>query len=635
MQNLNWLDFSVIIAFFMVIFGIAIYYTKKAGTNTGEFFLSGRNLPWYLAGTAMVAITFAADTPLAVTELIAKNGIGGNWLWWNMAIGAMLTVFFFARLWRRAGVMTDVEFVELRYSGKPAAALRGFRAIYLGLFMNAIVMGWVNKAMEKIFSVTIPEVNGFTLVIIAAVITAIYSSASGLLGTVRTDSFQFVFAITGCIILAVIAVRLPEIGGIVGLKQKIAPQLLEFTPKIGNASLHGVVGGALALTVGAFIAHIGLQWWSSWYPGAEPGGGGYIAQRMMSAKDEKHSLFATLWFTIAHYTIRPWPWILVALVALVIFPRSENPEVLQKQNPAMYQVAEKVFNNQTLEKSDNIVSSTAEFKEFYENYENTIDPGRMYPKMMVRYLPAGLLGLLIAVFLAAYMSTIASQLNWGTSYLVNDFYRRFIKKGKSEKHYVLISRITLILLVIFSLIITKYFLTTISGAWEFIINASAGIGAVLILRWFWWRINAWSEISGMIAPLIIYPIAKYKFGMESPITLYPIVIGSTLVWLIVTYLTKPEKTEVLRKFYRKIHPGGIGWKKIAKDMPEVKGDTGFGRLFLDWACGVALVYSFLFGIGKLIFAEFVPAIIYLSIAVISALIIYFDLKNRGFEELVK
>lgn len=635
MQNLNWLDFSVIIAFFLVIFGIAIYYTKKAGKDTGEFFLSGRNLPWYLAGTAMVAITFAADTPLAVTELIAKNGIGGNWLWWNMAIGAMLTVFFFARLWRRAGVMTDVEFVELRYSGKPAAALRGFRAIYLGLFMNAIVMGWVNKAMEKIFSVTFPEINGFTLVIITATIIAIYASMSGLLGTSRTDSFQFVFAITGCIILAVIVVRLPEIGGIVALKEKIAPQLLEFTPRIGNVSLHGVAGGALALTVGAFIAHIGLQWWSSWYPGAEPGGGGYIAQRMMSAKDEKHSLFATLWFTIAHYAIRPWPWIIVALVALVVFPRSENPEVLQKQNPAMYQIAEKVYNNQTLEKSDKVTFSTVEFQEFYENYENTIDPGRMYPKMMVRYLPAGLLGLLIAVFLAAYMSTIASQLNWGTSYLVNDFYRRFISSKKSEKHYVLISRITLILLVIFSLIITKYFLTTISGAWEFIINASAGIGAVLILRWFWWRINAWSEISGMIAPLIIYPIAKYKFGMESPITLYPIVIGSTLVWLIVTYLTKPEKREVLRKFYKKVHPGGVGWKKIAKNMPEVKGDTGFGRLFIDWLCGVALVYSFLFGIGKLIFAEFIPAIIYLLISIISALIIYFDLKNRGFDELVK
>ncbi|MEA1987324.1 MAG: sodium:solute symporter family protein [Candidatus Marinimicrobia bacterium] len=635
MENLNWLDFSVIIVFFAIIFGIAIYYTKKAGKNTDEFFLSGRNLPWYLAGTAMVAITFAADTPLAVTELIAKNGIGGNWLWWNMAVGAMLTVFFFARLWRRAGVMTDVEFVELRYSGKPAKALRGFRAIYLGLFMNAIVMGWVHKAMEKIFSITVPELDAFTVVIVLAIIISLYASASGLVGTSRTDSFQFVFAIIGCIILAVIVVRLPEIGGVVALKSKLAPSLLSFTPKIGNVSMNGVAGGALALTVGAFIAHIGLQWWSSWYPGAEPGGGGYIAQRMMSAKDEKHSLFATLWFTIAHYAIRPWPWIIVALVALVIFPRSENPEVLQKQNPAMYQVAVKVFNNQDLDNSDNDIKAKAEFSEFYENYENTVDPGRMYPKMMVRYLPAGLLGLLIAVFLAAYMSTIASQLNWGTSYLINDFYRRFLVKSQSEKHYVLISRIALILLVIFSLVITKYFLTTISGAWEFIINASAGIGAVLILRWFWWRINAWSEIAGMIAPLIIYPIAKYKFGMESPITLYPIVIGSTLVWLIVTFLTKPEKPETLKKFYKKVHPGGIGWKQIAKEMPEVKGDTGFFRLFIDWICGVALIYSFLFGIGKLIFAEFIPAIIYLSISVISALVIYFDLKNRGFKELVE
>ncbi|MCK5520151.1 MAG: sodium:proline symporter, partial [Candidatus Marinimicrobia bacterium] len=323
MQNLHALDISVIVLFFIVIFSIAAYYSKQAGKDTGEFFLSGRNMPWYIAGTAMVATTFAADTPLAVTELIAKNGIAGNWLWWNLAIGGMLTVFFFAKLWRRAGVMTDVEFVELRYSGKAASALRGFRAIYLGLFMNAIVMGWVNKAMEKIFQIVIPEYNAFFLVVIAAFIIAIYASASGLLGTARTDSFQFVFAMVGCIVLAVIVVRLPEVGGIAALKSKLSPQVLELFPRIGKVSMGGVTGGAMAISVGAFFAHIGLQWWSSWYPGADPGGGGYIAQRMMSAKDEKNSLFATLWFTIAHYALRPWPWILVALSALVILPRAE------------------------------------------------------------------------------------------------------------------------------------------------------------------------------------------------------------------------------------------------------------------------------------------------------------------------
>ncbi|KUK50583.1 MAG: Na+/solute symporter, partial [Marinimicrobia bacterium 46_47] len=279
-MNLNGLDIAVIVVFFAVIFGIAIYYSRKAGENTGEFFLSGRNLPWYLAGTAMVATTFAADTPLAVTELVARNGIAGNWLWWNMAIGGMLTVFFYARLWRRSGMMTDVEFVEMRYSGKAAAFLRGFRALYLGLFMNIIVLGWVHLAMEKIFLVTLPGMNAFLLVTIAAMIIAVYASASGLLGTARTDSFQFVFAMVGCIVLAVLVVRLPLVGGMSGLKEKLAPQVMSFVPKIGNSGvLDGVTGGVLSLSVGAFIAHIGLQWWSSWYPGADPGGGGYVAQR--------------------------------------------------------------------------------------------------------------------------------------------------------------------------------------------------------------------------------------------------------------------------------------------------------------------------------------------------------------------
>jgi Na+/proline symporter len=580
----------------------------------------------------MVATTFAADTPLAVTELVAKNGIAGNWLWWNMAIGAMLTVFFFARLWRRSGVMTDVEFVEFRYSGKTAAFLRGFRSIYLGLFMNVIILGWVHKAMEKIFVVTVPEVNAFLLVCITAVIIAIYASASGLVGTSRTDSFQFLFAIAGCIVLAIIVVRLPEVGGLAMLKTKLRPELIEFVPRVGNITAKGITGGAMALTVGAFIAHIGLQWWGTWYPGADPGGGGYVAQRMMSAKDEKHSLFATLWFTIAHYTIRPWPWILVALSALVILPRAEDPAQLQAQNPQMYVVAEQAFNNPSLMKSDDAVYQTEEFKEFYEKYENTVDPGRMYPKLMLRYLPKGLLGLLIAVFLAAYMSTISSQLNWGTSYIINDFYRRFIKKDADEKHYVLISRLTMLLMILISLLVTRYLLTTISGAWEFIINASAGLGLVLILRWWWWRVNAWSEIAAMIAPLIIYPIAK-ACGLESPITLYPTIFGTTLVWVLVTFLTKPADEKTLRSFYKKVHPGGWGWKKISEKMPEVRSDTGFGRMFISWGAGVALIYSFLFGLGKIFFLEWWSAVGYFIVTIISAVIIYLNMKKQGFETL--
>lgn len=634
-MNLVFIDWSVIVVFFLIIFGIAAYYSRRAGKDTGEFFLSGRDMPWWLAGTAMVATTFAADTPLAVTELIAEHGIAGNWLWWNLAIGGMLTVFLFARLWRRAGIMTDVELTELRYSGKPAAALRGFRALYLGLFMNTIVLGWVHKAMEKIFLVTIPEVNPFLLVSIVAIIIAIYSSAAGLLGTARTDSLQFVFAMVGCIILAVIVVRLPDVGGIVAMKEKLDPSLLEFFPRVGEVTVKGVTGGALALSVGAFIAHIGLQWWSSWYPGADPGGGGYIAQRMMSAKDEKHSLFATLWFTIAHYAIRPWPWVIVALAALVILPRAENPEALKKENPAMYETVVEAYNNKSLLKSDQEVYQTREFKHFYEKYENTVDPGTMYPKLMVRYLPPGLLGLLIAVFLAAYMSTIAAQLNWGTSYIINDFYRRFIKPEASEKHYVRVSRATIIVLIILSLLITNYLLTTIKGAWHFIINASAGMGLVLILRWYWWRISAWSEISSMIAPLIIYPIARWGFGLQSPITLYPVVFGTTIVWLVVTYATRPTDEKKLSSFFRKVHPGGIGWKTMAEKHPEVKQDSGLGGLFLSWIFGVVLVYSALFGIGELIFANWFRAGLFIVLCGISAVVIYFNMKRQGFEKVVK
>ena len=629
MENLHWLDILVILAFFVTIFGIAAYYSKKAGSSTDEFFLSGRNMPWWIAGTAMVATTFAADTPLAVTELIARNGIAGNWLWWNLAIGGVLTVFFFAKLWRRSGIMTDVEFVEIRYSGKVAAALRGFRAIYLGLFMNAIILGWVNKAMEKIFKIVIPEIDPFLLVAVSATILAVYASAAGLLGTARTDSFQFVFAIVGCIILAVIVVRLPEVGGLVQMKAKLAPQILDFFPKIESTTdVAGATGGALAMSLMAFLAYIGIQWWAAWYPGADPGGGGYVAQRMMSAKDEKNSVLATLWFTIAHYCLRPWPWILVALSALIILPRVENPEMIQAENPVMYEQVVEAYGNTSLLKSDNPVYQTEEFLTMYDKYENTVDPGVMYPKLMLRYLPAGLLGMLLAVFLAAYMSTMASQLNWGTSYIINDFYKRFIKKDAAEKHYVLISRVSILLMTVFSLIITKYVLTQVSGAWEFVINASAGIGTVLLLRWYWWRINAWSEITAMVAPLFIYPIARYYFGIEPPITLYPTVIGTTIVWLVVTFLTKPADEKTLIEFFRKTHPGGIGWKRIAAKVPDVKGDTGFGRLFINWFLGVVAVYSFLFSIGWILFGEYTKGVPVLIVGIVCATLIYFDFKRR-------
>jgi len=632
MRSLHPLDLTVIFLFFVVIFGIAAYYTRKAGKDTKTFFLSGRNMPWYIAGTAMVATTFAADTPLAVTELVARNGIAGNWLWWNMAIGGMLTVFFFSRLWRRANIMTDVEFVELRYTGKAAAVLRGFRAIYLGLFMNAIVMGWVNKAMEKIFKVTVPEFDAFLLVVIAAVLIAIYASASGLLGTARTDSFQFLFAMVGCIVLAIIVVQLPEVGGVVALQEKLAPQVLNFFPQVGSITAKGVTGGAFALTLGAFFAHIGLQWWSSWYPGSDPGGGGYVAQRMMSTKDEKNSQLATLWFTVAHYTLRPWPWIIVALVALVILPRSQSPELIEAENPVLYRQVVQAYNDKANIADGSPAYASPAFQAMYEKYENTVDPGVMYPKLMMRYLPPGLLGLLIAVFLAAYMSTIASQLNWGASYLVNDLYRRFVHRDGDEKHYVLISRFAIILMTLVSLVVTRLFLTTVSGAWEFIINASAGMGAVLILRWFWWRINAWSEISAMIAPLIIYPIARWGYGLESPITLYPIVFGTTLVWLTVTFLTEPVEEQHLKTFFRRIRPGGVGWKPIKALEPEVIQDSGYGLTFINWMLGVVLIYAFLYGFGQMIFKNYLPGMTTILLGISMGMIINHNLKKVEMEE---
>jgi Na+(H+)/acetate symporter ActP len=359
---------------------------------------------------------------------------------------------------------------------------------------------------------------------------------------------------------------------------------------------------------------------------------------MMSAKNETHSLFATLWFTIAHYCLRPWPWILVALGALVLMPRLSDDQINNQNVIEEYREAFLIYKEYKINGTpyNNIADADLHEKidefqneNFYESYENTVDPGKMYPKLMVKYLPTGLLGLLLAVFLAAYMSTIASQLNWGTSYLINDFYRRFLKKNGSEKHYVLISRLMIILMMITSLFITKYVLTTISGAWEFIINASAGLGAVLILRWFWWRINAWSEISAMIAPLIIYPVAKYGFGLESPITLYPIVIGTTIVWLAVTFLTKSTDENVISDFYRKVHPGGIGWRKFKLKYPDVVQDTGYMKLFINWFAGVVLIYSTLYASGRIIFGDYLIGFIGLAVGIASAVVIYINIKNEN------
>jgi Na+/proline symporter len=578
------IDYLIIAAYFVLSIGIALYYSRRASKSTNEFFLSGRNLPWYLAGLSMVATTFAADTPLAVTELVAKNGIAGNWIWWSYAFGGLLTVFFFAKLWRRAGIMTEVEFAEIRYSGKPARFLRGFRALYLGMFMNLIIMGWVNKAMISILvgMFNIPESEVYFYVFGAMLLVAIYSALSGLWGVVVTDAFQFIMAMTGTIILAIIVVNTPEVGGIQGMQEKLPNFVFDFFPSISDVP---AVGGIFVMSAAAFFAYIAINWWASWYPGGEPGGGGYVAQRMMSAKDEKHALFATLFFQIAHYAIRPWPWILVGLSTLILYP------------------------------------------------DFAADQKKMgYIYAMNDYLPIGLKGLLVAAFFAAYMSTIATQLNWGSSYILNDFYRRFISKNKNEDHYVGVSRMTTIILMIISVFVTL-FIERISGAWEFIMEAGAGVGLVLILRWFWWRINAWSEISAMITPFVILPLLKV-IKIEFPISLYYIVPATTIVWLTVTYLTKPTDERALIDFYRKIHPGGFLWKNISDKLPDVKSDSGFVRMFINWFMGVILVYSILFGMGSLIFGNFTHVIIYSFAAVLAVTIIYKNLQRAGWTKLM-
>ncbi len=587
---MHLIDWSIVVVYFIINFAIGLYFYKRASGNTENFFLSGRKMTWWLAGLSMVATTFAADTPLAVTELVGQNGIAGNWLWWNMMIGGMLTVFFFARLWRRANILTDVEFIELRYSGKAASFLRGFKAVYLGIFMNCIIMGWVNLALGKIlkgmFPGQIDETNVMFFILGIMFITAVISAISGLWGVAVTDAFQFVIKMTGCIILAVIVVKAPQIGGIAGLEAKLPEWALRFTPQIGGDTGNSTgTGGILMMTVSTFLAFIGIQWWASWYPGAEPGGGGYIAQRMMSAKDEKNSLLATLFFQVAHYCIRPWPWILVGLSAIVLYPE------LSMQ-----------------------------------------DKGLGFVKAMNDFLPPGLKGLLLASFFAASMSTIATHLNWGSSYFINDFYRRFLKPDKPEKHYVVVSRITTIGFMIAAVIITN-FMTTISGVWAFVIECGAGLGLVLILRWFWWRINAISEIVATVTPFVVYAVLYFgKFNIKFPETLYVIVPITTIAWLITMFITKPVEESKLSEFYKRVHPGGIGWKKYAAKHPEVIADKGYGILFFDWACGVILVYMFLFGIGKIILGDYLLGCIFISIGLIAGWIILKHVKYLGWGE---
>ncbi|HEV8263615.1 MAG TPA: sodium:solute symporter family protein [Gemmatimonadales bacterium] len=584
-MRLTYVDWLIIALYFGFNIAIGFYYKARAGKSTSEFFLSGRNVPWWLAGTSMVATTFAADTPLVVTGFVARNGIAGNWLWWCFVASGMLTVFFYARLWRRAGVMTDVEFAEIRYAGKPAAFLRGFRALYLGIPINCIILGWVNLAMVKILELLfgVTKVEALVIVLGLIALTSAISTLSGLWGVLVTDMFQFVVKMSMVIVLAVFAVR--AVGGIEMMKAKLVENgradVLSFVPDVNSAWMPMI----------AFLVYISLNWWATWYPGAEPGGGGYVAQRMFSAKDERHSLLATLWFNIAHYAIRPWPWILVAMASLILYPGLADPET-------------------------------------------------GYIRVMIDHLPPALRGLMVAAFAAAYMSTIATQLNWGASYLVNDFWRRFVRRDADEKYYVTASKLATVLLTVISAVVTFY-MGSIGGAWKILIVTGAGTGAVLLLRWYWWRINAWSEVSAMVSAFVVSVALQLGFGFDTDqpkqfawIMIITVAI-TTVVWIAVTYLTQPESRETLTAFYRRTRPSRTGWAPIAALAPDVKVTAGGLSNLLDWVAGCVMIYGVLFGVGKLLLHETAPGLLLLALGAIGGFVIYRDLTRRGWATVVE
>jgi len=627
---LNYLDIIVIVVFMLIILSVGMSFGKSSGKSISNFFLGGRNLPWYLAGLSMVATTFAADTPLAVTELVGNSGISGNWLWWNLLAGGMLTTFFFANLWRRANIVTEVEFIELRYGGKPAAFLRGFKAIYLGFVMNVLIIGWVNLAMVTIlqgfFGMSAGMAMGYTAILMLLV--AIYASISGLMGVVVTDAIQFVVAMAGSILLAFFVLKSEEIGGIAGLKSQLPDGALNFLPQINKADS----GGMLAMPLASFLAFFGFVWWASWYPGAEPGGGGYIAQRMMSTKNEKHAVGATLFFQVAHYCLRPWPWIIVGLSAMVLFsiPKNiSNPEVKAKV-VAMQEAglsAEDILSQPEIKQLIALESETN--PRLAEAIQYQSDKRFGYVFAMKNHLPNGLLGLLLAAFLAAYMSTISTQLNWGASYLINDGYQRYLKPEATQPQLIFASRAATFVLMIAGLIVTT-FLNSISAVWQFIMECGAGLGLVLILRWYWWRINAITEIVATVAPFVGYALAHFVWHLAFPYSFFFTVAFTTVAWIITVFVTAPEQPAVLNHFYQKIKPDGW-WAPQRLAAGEAATRSSLFNLLVCWLSAIGFTYAFLFFIGKLILQEWVETAWAAAIALFSmGVLLYFLRKTKIF-----
>ena len=591
-MNFTILDWSAIVAYLAITLFLGLYFRGRSSKSVDDYFVSGRNVSWWLAGTSMVATTFAADTPLVVTGLVYTQGVAGNWLWWAFLLSGMMTVFLFARLWRRSGLLTDVQFAEMRYSGKPAAFLRGFRAVYLGLLMNCLILGWVTKAMTSIVATTLGVSDHSALAICVFFLipfTGLYVALGGLWGVLWTDLFQF--ALKMAIVIGVAWYAVSAAGGMSAMLGKLAAMRVAAGPNAGDATSffpdfsRPLTSEALwTLPALTFLVNLGVQWWAFWYPGAEPGGGGYIAQRIFSSRDERHGLLSVLWFNIAHYALRPWPWILTALAAIVLYPHLEHPET-------------------------------------------------GYMLIVTRYVPPALRGIVVAGFMAAFMSTIATQLNWGASYLVADFYRRFIKRDADEKHYVRISRLATVMLVIASAYVSAQ-LASIRSGWEFVLEVGAGTGGVYLLRWYWWRINAWSEISAMATAMLatVFLRVVTPFSGTSPMvfakTALTTTAVTTLVWVVVTLVTGPEPQRVLLSFYRKVHPHVSGWKPVARLAPEIAPTHDLGRNLVDWVLGCAMVFLALFGLGRLLMGPAWKGTVLLLGSGVCAAALYADISRR-------
>ena len=583
-MQLSTLDWWVLALYGVTILSVGLAFARRAGGGREDYFLAGRNMPWWLIGTSMVATTFSADTPNLVTDLVRTGGVSQNWVWWAFVITGMCTVFFYAKLWRRSGVLTDIGFYELRYAGRSAAFLRAFRAVYLGVFFNVMIMATVTLAAIKIGGVLL-GVDKYMVVLVAGTATVIYSASSGLWGVLVTDLLLFGISMIGSVAAAVYALRLPEVGGLSGLMgHPNVTERLSFLPDFSDPTTAAAV----------FIVPIAVQWWSTWYPGAEPGGGGYTAQRMLAAKDEKNAMQATLWFNVAHYAIRPWPWILVALASLIVYP------TLSDLAAAFPNVDPSVIGNDLA-----------------------------YPAMLV-FLPHGLLGLVVASLAAAYMSTISTHLNWGASYVVDDVYRRFVAPDRGENDYVRVARVSTVALIILASFVGLQLETAMQG-FQILLQIGAGTGLVFLLRWFWWRINTWSEISAMVISFMVavyfgFFHARLGFARWDPSA--ELVVGvavTTVGWLVVTFLTPPVNTETLRDFHAKIRPLGKGWDAIVRPTDgagqdgsgERDSDSG-GELtagLLSWFLGCVMVYAALFGTGFLLYGNVAGGVIGLIVAV--------------------